>query len=279
MSPTKPQQQIRHHETWPRFALKFLDSLAIVIGLILMITWVPEYNSKSTLVIALIAIGVFSLVAEFVGVYRRWRGIAFEREAVCTCIAWAITALLLLALGSFSIYSSELSGQAVLIWFSITPILSLAQRVVMRWILFGLTQRGINTRNYAVIGLNELGTQLVDSITQSPELGLKFLGYYDDRPTERLAQLPKNQNGKLGEFDDLVAHAKRGEVEVVFISLPMRAEERIRHVISDLHDTTASVYIVPDLFVYQMLNSRWTDIRGLPVVSVSENPFTESTVF
>ena len=32
------------------------------------------------------------------------------------------------------------------------------------------------------------------------------------------------------------------------------------------------VYIVPDLFVFQMLNSRWSDIEGVPVVSVFENP-------
>ena len=40
-----------------------------------------------------------------------------------------------------------------------------------------------------------------------------------------------------------------------------------------LGNTTASVYIVPDFFVFQLLHSRWTDINGLPVVSVFENPF------
>jgi len=53
----------------------------------------------------------------------------------------------------------------------------------------------------------------------------------------------------------------------------MRAEERIRGVLQQLADTTASVYIVPDFFVFQMLRSRWTDILGLPAVSVFETPF------
>ena len=59
---------------------------------------------------------------------------------------------------------------------------------------------------------------------------------------------------------------------MIYITLPMRAEARIRGVIQELADTTASVYIVPDLFVFQMLISLWTDIQGLPVVSVFENP-------
>jgi len=44
-------------------------------------------------------------------------------------------------------------------------------------------------------------------------------------------------------------------------------------VLQKLGNTTASVYIVPDFFVFQLLHSRWTDINGLPVVSVFENPF------
>jgi putative colanic acid biosynthesis UDP-glucose lipid carrier transferase len=52
----------------------------------------------------------------------------------------------------------------------------------------------------------------------------------------------------------------------------MRAEERIRDVLRRLADTTASVYIVPDFFVFQLLHSRWTNIGGVPAVSVFENP-------
>jgi putative colanic acid biosysnthesis UDP-glucose lipid carrier transferase len=52
----------------------------------------------------------------------------------------------------------------------------------------------------------------------------------------------------------------------------MRAENRIRGVLEQLSDTTASVYIVPDFFVFQLLFSRWSDLFGLPVVSVFESP-------
>jgi putative colanic acid biosynthesis UDP-glucose lipid carrier transferase len=53
----------------------------------------------------------------------------------------------------------------------------------------------------------------------------------------------------------------------------MRAEERIRDVLERLSDSTASVFIVPDFFVFQLLHSRWTNINGQPVVSVYDNPF------
>jgi len=99
------------------------------------------------------------------------------------------------------------------------------------------------------------------------------LGYFDDRPQSRRSEVPQELNVDLGTLNKLVAAAKSGEVQVVFITLPMRAEKRIRQLIHDLSDTTASVYVVPDLFIYQMLSSRWTDVQGIPLVSVFENPF------
>jgi len=63
-----------------------------------------------------------------------------------------------------------------------------------------------------------------------------------------------------------------GEIDTVLITLPMRAEKRIQSVLDRLANTTASAYIVPDFFVFELLHSRWTHVGGLPVVSVFESP-------
>ena len=70
----------------------------------------------------------------------------------------------------------------------------------------------------------------------------------------------------------MVHRARRGDFDIVYITFPMRAEERIRNVLAKLADTTASVYIVPDFFVFELLHARWTNVNGLPAVSVFENP-------
>jgi putative colanic acid biosynthesis UDP-glucose lipid carrier transferase len=272
MTDPSPRQQIKQHESWPRLLIKSLDAIAIMLGLLVLITWMPNVNSKSTILIGLVAIGIFNIVAEFVGLYRSWRGIAFEREASCAMIAWTFCLALLAGLGHVSIYSTELSARNLVLWVTLTAIISLAFRIVYRWYFLWSQERGFNTRSFAVVGINELGIHLVRNISSAPDLGLRFLGYYDDRPDERTTDLPADISVKLGKLSTLVESAKRGEVQVIYITLPMRAEQRIRNVIQELADTTASVYIVPDLFVFQLLNSRWTDIQGLPVVSVFESP-------
>jgi putative colanic acid biosynthesis UDP-glucose lipid carrier transferase len=72
----------------------------------------------------------------------------------------------------------------------------------------------------------------------------------------------------------VVELARTGQVDMVLITFPMRAEHRIRKLLQELGDSTASVYIVPDIFVFELLHARWNQIGGLPIVSVFETPIS-----
>ncbi len=264
---------IRQNNTTIKLVFKLIDAVAIGIGLILMLKLFPQLNSKATVASYLIALGIFSLAAELFGLYRNWSGIQFVREATSGIMTWGSTLASLFVLGTLSQYTTEFSSVALFFWFGITPLISFTIRLISRWVVAYMVKNDIYARKFAVVGVNDLGLQLVENINSSPELGLNFLGFYDDRPDTRTIDLPESLENRLGSIDDLIEHAKRMEVNVVFITLPMRAEKRIRSVIEGLSDSTISVYIVPDLFVFQMLHSRWSDIQGLPVVSVFENPF------
>jgi putative colanic acid biosynthesis UDP-glucose lipid carrier transferase len=43
--------------------------------------------------------------------------------------------------------------------------------------------------------------------------------------------------------------------------------------LDELRDSTASIYYVPDLFVFDLIQSRTVDIMGIPVVAMCETPF------
>tara|TARA_Y100000588_G_C13922165_1_gene781982 strand:- start:90 stop:845 length:756 start_codon:yes stop_codon:yes gene_type:complete len=53
----------------------------------------------------------------------------------------------------------------------------------------------------------------------------------------------------------------------------MSAEDRIRHILEKCSDTTANVYIIPDFFIYNLLNARWQSIGNLQALSVYDTPF------
>jgi putative colanic acid biosynthesis UDP-glucose lipid carrier transferase len=187
-----------------------------------------------------------------------------------------------LGAGLVTQYNAEFSYASKLVWIITTPLTMASARIVLRKIQQRLRARGFNTRSYAICGVNELGIQLARNIEGAPEMGLRLRGFYDDRPAERTNALPLDQLGTrgqrsgghchIGNLDELLQRARRGDLDIIYITFPMRAETRIREVLEKLADTTASVYIVPDFFVFELLHARWTNINGLPAVSVFESP-------
>lgn len=272
---TTPNTRPTVHSTqaWTIWLYRLLDCLGIAYGIHFVTLVMPENNSDSTFLSYLVATGLFMIVAEFFGLYRDWTAVNFGKEAGCSILAWTVTAVLLLAIGQYSVYTRELGPTPLGVWYLVTPVIALALRITYRSIRKILLQRGIGLKRYAVIGCNPLGLDLVHGISQSEAFHMQFHGYFEDRETARTQAAVHKVPDIVGRVEDLIEEVKANRIHVVFISLPMRAEVRIQKILAQLADSTASVYIVPDLFVFQLMHSRWTNVQGLPVVSVFENPF------
>lgn len=106
-------------------------------------------------------------------------------------------------------------------------------------------------------------------------MGLDLLGFFDDKQRDpiRLAD-SKVRLPISGNLEQLVEQARAGQIDRVYITLPMRSEARIKWLVAQLSDTTVSVYIVPDVFVFELLHSRSQNINGVPTISIFDSPMT-----
>lgn len=263
---------ISFHESLFYSLHRLADAAVICLVTRFALSHTDETGITAFLTIATATVLLYHSVAEFSGLYRSWRGTRLRREVACVLLTWCYTVPVLLGIGLLTQHNATFSYESKLIWIITTPIAMVAARILLRKTQQQLRVRGFNLRRFAVCGVNELGVQLARNVERAPEIGLRLTGFYDDRPEERTAELPTDVGRRIGDIDELVARARRGDIDIIYITFPMRAEERIRNVLAKLGDTTASVYIVPDFFVFQLLHARWTNINGLPAVSVFENP-------
>lgn len=251
---------------------RVVDAVLIALCTYWALDLTPDVTPDEWIALSAAAILVHHTVAELSGLYRSWRGSRMRRELACIALTWTYAVPVLLGLGMLTTYNATITYQTKLSWIVVTPLVLAAGRVVLRKVQQHLRARGFNTKTVAICGVNELGIQLARNLQGSPELGLRVAGFFDDRPQDRTAAIPDDLPGLAGSLDELVIAAKRGSVDLVYITFPMRAERRIQQVLHELGDATASVYIVPDFFVFELLHARWTNINGLPAVSVFENP-------
>jgi putative colanic acid biosysnthesis UDP-glucose lipid carrier transferase len=270
MSPVS--RGISFHESLFYSLHRLADAAVICLAVRLAIRHTDDAGLPELLTISTATILIYHFVAELSGLYRSWRGTRLRREIGCVLLTWCYTVPVLLGIGLLTQHNADYTYESKLLWIAMTPAAIVAARIILRKIQQRLRVRGFNTRSYAVCGVNELGIQLARNIERAPEMGLRLAGFYDDRPQDRTTELPGDVGKHAGNLDELVRRARRGDVDIVYITFPMRAEDRIRSVLAKLGDTTASVYIVPDFFVFELLHARWTNVNGLPAVSVFENP-------
>jgi len=122
-----------------------------------------------------------------------------------------------------------------------------------------------------VIGANDLGRAMARSLASDPYSKTRVLAFFDDRELTRLANVVEAPiSGRIDRVTDFI---RSNHTDKVFIALPMASQPRILKLLDELRDTTASIYFVPDIFMYDMIQARVDTVVGLPVVAVCETPF------
>jgi putative colanic acid biosynthesis UDP-glucose lipid carrier transferase len=185
---------------------------------------------------------------------------------------WLVTLGILLIIG-FSIKVTEsYSRRVVVTWAIVTaPLIALAALVLDQWMRRILGDPA-NARNAVFVGLNAVSIALAKQLRTGREYCMEVVGFFDDRSADRL-NISELDTNLLGRLQDLAAYANDNNVQVIFIALPMRHLQRVRDLLDELRDTTASIYYVPDIFVLDLIQSRTGEISGMPVVALCETPF------
>jgi undecaprenyl-phosphate glucose phosphotransferase len=250
---------------------RILD-IAVVIGSLFLVTifQAQPWNIKHTVAAIFVAF-LFHFLSELGSVYISWRGLSLFKEIKKTTVYWCISASICSLTLSYA-PEEVLIDRLMVKWFAVGLLSLISYRVLLRHILSSVRSKGFNTRSFVIAGGGELGRKLLNKIADNQSLGLVFHGYYDDRKVGRDSE---NRECK-GDLEKLVADCKTGNIDRVYITLPMRAEERIKWLMNELADSTASVYLVPDIFMFELLHARSDVIAGIPTISIYDSPLDGS---
>jgi len=264
---------LRRHEAWVS-SLQRLADAAVVIAAQILARWL--YNEpwgEQTMTVTVLGLLAFGFAAEVSGLYRPYRMETIVREIRDTLVAWLPVPLTLLAFWFFTKTSTEYSRVAATIWFLLAPAMLCSLRAVVRIGLRILRAQGHNTRRVAILGCTKDAERLAAALDELPWLGLDLQGVYDDRSEKRRHAAKHSKCKVLGTSNDLVERCRKGLIDVVYVALPLRAELRTAGILSELADTTVTVYMVADFLYYSLLRSHWSQVGGIPVVSVHNSPF------
>lgn len=253
------------------------DTALIFVTLYLSLFVYREPFSKEYLGLFIVCTVLFGIFAEHQEIYHGWRGDPMFDDAIRILLSW-IFAFALVAGGFFVFdFGFEYSREVMELWLPLAPLSIIVLHTLRRSALSYLRRHGLNTRTYAILGGNSLGRRLNVALAEMPWLGYQFIGFFDDRIENKQRREQEDMvDNIIGDFKELLDRAKHGEIDHIYITLPLRAEKRINQLVQELADSTVSVNIVPDFFTFNLMQSKLSSVKGIPVVSVFDTPLNSS---
>jgi len=234
---------------------------------------VHMYDAQFTghyLLLAVLEFFIASQVFDEIDILVPWSSFHLTRVIRGVVVGWAIVAAILVFLGYATQLAVHFEQQIILTWFAVTPFVLLGGTKIARSLVRRAVMNGTLSRTAVVVGANELGRELATRLRSDLYSGVAVRGFFDDRSTARLATLDPGE--VLGQVKDAADFVKRNGIDRVYIAMPIAAQPRLIDLVDALRDSTASVYFVPHLFVFDLIQARVDAVSGIPVVAVCETP-------
>ena len=236
------------------------------IGFIPPPEWLPLSRYLSFLPwVLIVSMGVFW----FSGLYTPDR---LQRMTHLTLsVTKAVVMGLIVVTASLSFYRElYFSRLHMMLFGAITPMLMILARIAMYMLLRRARKQGMYLRRVLILGAGAAGRKLEEALRQYPWIGFEIAGFLDDHK--------QDQEDVLGGISEVVAVVDRFQQEgrpinYVYIALPLTVLHRIQPLVNELSTRLAHICLVPDLFHFDIVNSRVTSVEGLPIIHlVDEAP-------
>ena len=222
-------------------------SMAVIVGLLALLLPRPPRTLQSQLLSASIPI------------------------ALSVVVRWMALLAALLAIGYLTKFSGHYSRRAMLTWAALGPVLIIVATLALHELTRRYCLHPSNARKTVLAGCTPSSLALGRRLGRCSEFGMAVVGFFDDRERERLKVDPELR--LLGKLTDLAQYVRAHNIEVIFIALPVRQVARVMELLEELRDTTASIYYLPDIFVFDLIQARSISIDGIPALSMCETPF------
>jgi putative colanic acid biosynthesis UDP-glucose lipid carrier transferase len=181
-------------------------------------------------------------------------------------LRWAsVVAILLLLAFAFKV-SATFSRPVILSWICVSPCALFAAHA-LRLRAHSFVANSDATPRYVIIGANNVAFELLSRL---PRKG--FLGFFDFRSADRLSELVAGE-ALIGHCSGVADFVRAHGVSAIYIALPLSNVPRIGDLVRELRDTTASVYFLPDVFAFDLVQGRLVNIDGMPALAVCDTPF------
>ena len=189
-------------------------------------------------------------------------------------LAWTLVFLVAIALAFFIKFNDTFSRSWAAGWYLVALGALFADRLVLTSLVRRWARAGRLVRRVIIVGGGREGEALVRALEHEADSDLRICGVFDDRGGDRspevVAGIPK-----LGTVDDLVEFTRRTRVDLILVSLPLTAEDRVLHMVRKLWVLPVDVRLAAHMSRLRFRPRAYSYIGNVPVLDIFDKPIAD----
>lgn len=267
----KTEGMLKGHASSLHLAMYALDWVLIALAAVLGHYWYLGSWSLPDTYLILIGVSILftGLIFPQFSLYKIWRGVSLAEEARSTLLAWTTVLFCLFGFAFLTKTGAAFSRGWIGYWAVLGWVFLLTGRIGLRLVLRSVRRLGFNQRQIVMAGDYALSREVAERLLHSPWVGLQIIGVFGDHP---VPQESKTNMPLLGPIDDLEAFVGEKDIDQVWITLPLKAEDTVKRIIFLLRHSTVDIRWAPDISSFRLINHSMSEIAGMPVLSLSSSP-------
>ncbi len=228
---------------------------------------IPPFLTYLTLLVVMLPL--WFMVFKTFGLYRPRRISSRFAEVVDIAKGTTIAILLLLSV-TFFMRKYEFSRLTFLYFWIICLIVLCVERIIFRELLRFIRKRGYNLRHALIVGTGDLAQNVTGRLHKHPELGIVIRGFL----CEDNSQIGNELKGfkVLDVYRNIRSVVMDQKIDIVLITLPLSAHERLKRVLDDIGDEMVSIMLIPDMIELATLRGGIGEFEGMPIISLRDTP-------
>ena len=219
--------------------------------------------------VAIVGAAILQFLASISEFYRSITERTNSKHITKIVLIWLITCALVLLWGFVVGETDKFARSVIGLWFALTPVVLIAWHLMIRMAVASI--RANSASDVVVFGAGEVGEKFAREVRQSPWLGYKIAGFFDDKRAQdkTVAGMPV-----LGSIAEGIELAKKSQWRKAYIALPLKAQDKIEEIIDQLADSAVDIELIPDIFGFELINAKISQIGSLPVIALQASPIS-----
>ena len=252
------------------FALTALIGLGVYLAYVVPIEGFEWRYTFATFGIAVLAMLAFQIA----DIYQIQAFRGYEKQYFRLASAWSVVFLIAIGVTFFAKVGDHYSR----VWLGGFYVVGLVALLASRRTLFLLvrqwTRQSRLDRRTVVVGADERGETLIESLATQRDGDVRILGVFDDRGDDRAPSMAGGLQ-KLGTVDDLVEFARKTRIDLVLFALPISAEGRILQMLKKLWVLPVDIRLAAHSNKLRFRPRAYSYVGNVPVLDIFDKPITD----